>query len=77
MRRDCRRLLAASALLMVDPECRARASGAARFHWSFTVLGQPDPVTTGARESSRRLRRSLKWHSACTLQAGARRQPPG
>jgi hypothetical protein len=36
---------------MVDPECRARApSGAARFHWSFTVLGQPDPVTTGAGE---------------------------
>jgi hypothetical protein len=48
------RKLSPSAELMVDPGCGARcairdtgAAGSDHYHWTVTVLGEPDPVAAG------------------------------
>jgi hypothetical protein len=48
------RAISPSVELLANPECRARcavrdtgASGAKRFHWTVTVLGQSRPVAAG------------------------------
>jgi hypothetical protein len=48
------RRLSPSAELMVDPQSGARcairdtrAAGAARYHWTVTLIGEPDPVAAG------------------------------
>jgi hypothetical protein len=51
------RRISPSAELMVDPACGARCAirdtrgpGAARYHWTVTVVGEPDPVASGRAE---------------------------
>jgi hypothetical protein len=59
------RKLSLSAELMVDPEYGARcairdtgATGAARYHWTVSLLGKPNPVAAG-RAGERAEARSL------------------